>query len=91
MQILCYCAVPDPQPSLGRMGSKLAEQIQEVSGGRGGIDPKLLREFAEGGSSDWLARKPRSKDEWLKQVSPKYRETVKRYFEDLERLQKNHK
>jgi hypothetical protein len=55
------------------------------------VNEKRLRELADGGSSDWLAKPPKSKEEILKQLPPKYRELVKEYFEKLEMAQKEKK
>jgi hypothetical protein len=73
--IVVGCAVPDaPPPGLGA-------QIRDAAGGA-----KPPRGFAEQWSGDWLNRKPRTRDEWLRQVPPKYRPMVKEYFENLERM-----
>ncbi|MCI0700738.1 MAG: hypothetical protein L0241_06625 [Planctomycetia bacterium] len=59
---------------------------------RGNIDPKKLRELAEGGSSDWLSKDRRKTlDELMKEVPPKYHPMIKEYFEKLKKMQKDKK
>jgi hypothetical protein len=85
VKIVVVCAAPNPMTSDGGLVSALSAQIKEAR------LAKTLRELAEGGSSDWLNKKPRSKEELLKQLPPKYHPIVKEYFEKLEQIQNGKK
>ena len=83
--IVVGCANPEPTAPAGGLMSALGARVKEAH------TSKTLRELVEGGSSDWLNKKPRSKEELLKQLPPKYHPIVKEYFEKLEKMQKDGK
>jgi hypothetical protein len=85
--IVIGCARPDaPEPVPAAIHEAHAVGVRPSA-----ADQKRLRELMLEGVSDWMPKEPRTKEELLKGLPPKYRALVKEYFESLERAQKEKK
>jgi hypothetical protein len=88
--IVTSCGQRESEPKTG-LSTALAAQIQSAK--RLAIENRL-RMLAAGGSSDWMSRGPRTKQEiekLMKELRPKYQQMIKEYFEKLEKTQNDNK
>ena len=90
--LVTSCGVPGRELH-GGLVPELAASVKDARGPLV-IDTATLRQLADGGSSDWLAKGPKTKEEiekLLRQLPPKYRLLVKDYFDKLEKMKNDKK